>query len=71
MPHTACSTAWLRGLALAVAIEMVGERDERIGELVDTVADMRLVYQQQTEELVTQLMAAKSCPPSPASSTAL
>ena len=56
---------------LAVAIEMVGERDERLSELVDTVADMRLVYQQQTEELVTQLMAAKSCPPSPASSAAL
>ena len=51
---------------LAVAVEMLGERDERVSELVETAADMRLVYQQQTEELISQLLAAKSAPPSPA-----
>lgn len=51
---------------LAVAVEMVGERDERVSELADQIADMREAYQQQTEELISQLLAAKSAPPSPA-----
>ena len=40
---------------LAVALEMLGERSERISELEADIADMKMAYRRQTEELLERL----------------
>lgn len=41
---------------LAVALEMLGERTERILELEADIADMKIAYRRQTEDLLERLI---------------
>ena len=51
---------------LAAAVELLGEKEERLAELTADLMDVKALYKDQIEFMVEQLSIAQSPPASPA-----
>ena len=56
---------------LAAAVELLGEREERLAELTADLIDVKTMYKDQIEFMVEQLAIAQTPPASPALHLAL